>query len=866
MSLTYTLNQKSVETKNRHFTKEELIHMTTYQLREICIEEKIVNGIFSDFDRDKFIYQILRFRGREDRLLITNYNKDGFERICDTINQAKISFTKSNVKGLAKLICYENIATEIFDGFTISYDKDLVDTNALLMSGTEICTIIQIKAKKDDKDRLYVTKAKDIPCTESNRKNYSLYAMDRRYSDLIYDIYNEGREILPEHLSFYVVEVLNFEVRKLINSTMPLAIDFGTSNTTAGMYLDDRYFETLSGDPALIKLKQNDVNYLYHLNEKGGNVPTIPTVIGVTKIENNDIHYVFGYEATKLFQMSHMEDGFSVFYDIKRFVSEPDKLEEVVDKDGHRTFIPRKELIKVYLEYIIDVAKQRFKCNITHLHISAPVKQKMLFQKLFDEILSDYTLEKEQMLDEGVAVLYNSISEMIKLNKFEPNTEYKALIIDCGGGTTDLSSCTFSVENKRVSYQINIKTAYENGDTDFGGNNLTYRIMQLIKISLAYAFDKTESIEDLIEDFDIDLFREVDRAGDKFNIYERLESIYKLTEDIIPTRFKDYEHKNRSDYYAVKNNFYYLFDMAEKVKTEFYTKTGTLRIALSTVLLNEIATTSILVSRFKLYVKEKDILVVQKDIPTIYISIYELNLLLKADIYAIVKKFIGRLYENDELSEFAILKLTGQSCKIDLFREALKEFIPGKMIASSKKADQIDHLYELKLICLNGAIKYLKDVKFGFADVLISGEKSSFPYTITGMTHEGKETLLINGLGKKQTYGYLSRNMADITLKLFLKDMEGTIRYTYSMSKNPKEFKEISANELSNLYNRRIMQDDIDDIVERELKFFVISEEQNWGFLVIPVYRLNDKLFSLDGEFFSFETEGWLKNFFDGTR
>ncbi len=83
------------------------------------------------------------------------------------------------------------------------------------------------------------------------------------------------------------------------------------------------------------------------------------------------------------------------------------------------------------------------------------------------------------MLDEGVAVLYNSISELISEGRYKNGQELRALIIDCGGGTTDLSSCRFSIFNQRVSYQIQIKTAYENGDTDFGGNNLTYLIMEL---------------------------------------------------------------------------------------------------------------------------------------------------------------------------------------------------------------------------------------------------------------------------------------------------------------------------------------------------------------------------------------------------
>ena len=60
------------------------------------------------------------------------------------------------------------------------------------------------------------------------------------------------------------------------------------------------------------------------------------------------------------------------------------------------------------------------------------------------------------------------------------------MIIDCGGGTTDLTSGLFRINNNRVSYIVDLETKYENGDTNFGGNNLTYRIMQMLKIRIVF--------------------------------------------------------------------------------------------------------------------------------------------------------------------------------------------------------------------------------------------------------------------------------------------------------------------------------------------------------------------------------------------
>ena len=168
------------------------------------------------------------------------------------------------------------------------------------------------------------------------------------------------------------------------------------------------------------------------------------------------------------------------------------KREKVIDVNEKTTFIKRKDIIKAYLEYVISLAQQRFKCKFKNIYISCPSKQKYKFHTLFKDILSDYTVESENILEESVAVLYNTISELIEKKKYVQGEWYKALIIDCGGGTTDLSGCSFSISNSRVSYKLDIETSYENGDTDFGGNNLTFRIMQFIKILMANSLVKSK--------------------------------------------------------------------------------------------------------------------------------------------------------------------------------------------------------------------------------------------------------------------------------------------------------------------------------------------------------------------------------------
>ena len=96
-------------------------------------------------------------------------------------------------------------------------------------------------------------------------------------------------------------------------------------------------------------------------------------------------------------------------------------------------------------------------------------------------------------------------------------------------------------------------------------------------------------------------------------------------------------------------------------------------VALSSQMIEENAVTWLAVDKWKLSVYEKERLSIVKEFPTVYISIYELELLLKADIYGVVSRFMGKMYEDGVLEDYSLIKLTGQSCKIDLFREALKD-------------------------------------------------------------------------------------------------------------------------------------------------------------------------------------------------
>ena len=167
--------------------------------------------------------------------------------------------------------------------------------------------------------------------------------------------------------------------------------------------------------------------------------------------------------------------------------------------------------------------------------------------------------------------------------------------------------------------------------------------------------------------------------------------------------------------------------------------------------------------------------------------------------------------------------------------------------------------------CIDGTLKYLRDKKFGYADIQIKNRLPNLPYILTGFTHTGEEVTLINSAQSKSG-GCLSRNIEDLTLTLYLKDNEFNLRQEVIYSCELDEFEQKTQEEIEEIYGDKIQQSETDTIVNREVKFFIWTEPLDWSFVVMPVYRNDEQLYIGKEEEFNFEDEQWIKNFFDGLK
>jgi len=820
----YILNQEKQEGQVHAYKKKDLEKMTLFHLREICRKEHLVVPSSLNTDREGLVRLIMKFRGRKEYRHIATAQEEGLKRIQKRIDEETIHVsTGQEIQVPGTMILYRGIGVNELDGYRIRSGGSLYEGNLLLVDERfQVYTCFYIRQVNGGH---YLFKGKDVPVRPLGKHQYFiLYFPNERDSEFFYDCYYGNPAMAPGYIEGVKIPLLDIEERELAHGDLPLVIDFGSSNTTMGICMPD-------GSSRIAV-------------DKGSRL--IPSIIGVKEVLGDQVGFVFGQDARDLYRQNYQDEDVTIFYDVKRWVSDANRNESVILKNGYKHQIPRRDMLRAYLEYLVGLASQQFKCRFSNIQLLAPIRQREKFRELFKGLLPEYTVDCR--LDEGMAVLFHDISQLISQNRYERERWYHVLLIDCGGGTTDLTSGRFKIDNNRVSYHIDLEMRYENGDTNFGGNNLTYRIMQLLKVQIAMELAGQKGKRPAVRE-----------GGDP---YGELEEAYGRAEALVPTRFREYEEQGREQYFVVKNNYYYLFELAESIKKEFFQQEFRYELVVSTGK-QEGQKDVIFLDRWKLAVQKDGRLTHLADPLEFRLYLNEIEGLLRPEIYRLMERFLEEEFWQGGLQGYDIIKLTGQSCKSSLFTEGLKQYVPGKLIQDAKKGKDGT---ELKLCCLEGALAYFLNCKLGYMEINQDYLVGALPYEIMAYTHENKEKVLIKSLDPKDHIGYISRFRIGKQLDLYLNDSRGSRLKTYYFEYDTARFERTTQEAIDEAYMGTVIQEETDTIAEGEMKFFVWVSRKRWGFMVLPVLREGGLLYKGKETFFDFEDDTWEMNFFDGRK
>ncbi len=868
----------------RLFYEEELRRKSYYEMYQIALEEKIVEAYADTPSRDELIRLLLKYRGASPEYSINKYNEKGLENL-QVLFDEKLDTRihhENKIKIPHKIILYKNLNLTREDNYKIILPDGISNGNVFLINANNyLCGIFQLEKDLESRNTYYLISRNEFLRVDELRNNrFSLVFFKENEMKFIYKFYNlkdESRApVYPYKMDYYKIGIENLEIRELEETSTVLCIDFGTVNTALGAYLDSNYVENIPTNDILNgNIVLDKINYVKFDDGERKYREIFPSIVYVENCEEEgNIKYLFGYEAVRKLEMNNYMVNGSLFYGLKRWVSSHEEKERITDELGNMLYIKRKEIIKAYLKYIVGRAEYVFKCKFKKIHASSPVKLKEQFLDMFQEIFLieekgeryyEYEIIKKNAMDEAIAVLYNTIENQIRKGSYKENEEYSALIIDCGGGTTDLAACKYRIRNEKIFYYLDIRTSFENGDENFGGNNLTYRIMQFLKITLASEYERQEkvTIENLIN-FDTDMIYKVIDEYSVEKIFEKMDREYERSEKIIPTRFAKFENKMSEEYRKIKNNFYMLWEAAEEMKKEFFTSDGRLRTKFNVQGMhknrNDLHMTKL--KAWNLYIMGKGTFRKVTDYPERVFTIKEIEKIVKADIYGMLRKFLNTYYNEGILFEYSLIKLSGQSTKINTFQEVLKEFVPGKMIEYKELSHRDD--YELKLNCLDGAIKYLDYKRFGHMELNIENEVPLVPYSVWAEKYTGEKIRILQTSRKADVLmGYIDKSITAMELKVYLHNAEDEVKKEM-IYKNTDSYMEEDAEEIIPKFNGVITQNDTDTIQNNTVRFFIYTDMNNWGFFICPVQRKENQLYLGKREYFPYEDILSEISYFDG--
>lgn len=862
------------------FFEEELRRKSYYEMYQIALKEKLIEVYLQNPTREELINILMKYRGVKANYTIESYKENGLvniQHLFDEKLNGRIHH-ENKIKIPHKIIYYKGLNFTREDNYKIQIPDGIGKGNIFLInSNNYVCGIFHLEKDLVSKDLYYlISKDKMLRVDNLKSNKYSFIFLKEEDLKFTYKFYNrkkgENTASYPYKLNYYKVEIEDFEVRELEETNATLCIDFGTTNTALGTYLDSNYIKNIPTNDILNeKISLNSINYVKFDDGDRKYREIFPTLAYVEDcFDKENIKFLFGYDALKKLEMNDYVMTGSLFYGLKNWVHNYKEEEKIVDEYGNTQYVKREKIIKAYLDYVVKRAEYQFKCKFKRIHASSPVKLKEQFLSLFEEIFTkdeknEYEIVKKNSMDEAIAVLYNTIENQIRKGKYEENEEYSALIIDCGGGTTDLAACKYRIENKKVYYYLDIKTSFENGDENFGGNNLTYRIMQYLKIVLAtkYSNKKSIKIRNLIKYNDSVLYKAIDEYGvDK--IFEKMDEMYKKCEKIIPTKYSKFENKMSDEYKKIKNNFYMLWEAAENLKKEFFTIDGRLRTRFDIEHNyngeNDLHITKL--KTWKLHILNEGYFNTITTYPREIFTIKEIEKIVKIDIYGMLRKFLNTYYNEGALFDYSLIKLSGQSTKINTFQEVLKEFVPGKMIEYRELMAKDN--YDLKLNCLDGCIKYLNYKKFGHMEVSIKNEVPLVPYSVWTEKYNGEMIELIRTARKAQVMvNYIDKSSSAMEFKVYVHNAEGEKKKEL-VYKNINEYDERDAVDILFDYEGILTQNDTDTIQNEITRFFIYTDLNNWGFYVVPIRRENDQLFLGKKKYFSYENNLNDISYFDG--
>lgn len=807
VSYKYKLTKDNRKNSHKRYTLDELQCMGTFLLRDICVREKIMTqraGIDpQNLNREALIELLYRYRGRKEETLTEDFPEESVLLLKELLSKTSLAAEPLVIPYKLELTkevpLLKDQEVRLQHGFSGSYLLGLLtDSQGEIWAVAEVidnCITLSPKRMR-----------KDLEPGTYQQLEFLLF--NAASSLRVMEVYNTqkcdpsaSRGLVASKAPLPILTVWEAEEAK-----EPLVIDFGAANTCVSSEAADKIL---------------NVSFL-----GGGGL--CPSVAAVWRCNKEGAAFRFGHEALKIIKRDGYGSSMTFLHNLKLYLYKERTL-NLCDCEGNAVSVSSDLVLKEFFEYVICLARAEHRRSYSKLAFLLPEKRGRLALKRLQEILPEY-----QVISAGTESLnsvYLRVAENIE-DQPEDNIE-KELAFHCGGGSSSLVSCGYTIENTNVAYRVRLKERYINGDCGFGGNDLTYLILKYLKIKVMWELKGfTEPVLD--EPF-TEAYSYVDEYGGTKEIYHKFNLLYEEANEVVPTDFDRLEETAS----VKRQNFYRLWFLAEGLKKAFFSDQPVSVIRLPDRFFDLCAVNAVYPEGIKDYLLDFQ---VDKE---------ELQLLLAPEIYRLVKSFIEPLCEESGILTGYRIKFTGLSCRIPIFRDALREFTVGRRARAGK-----GNPLGLKLGAAKGAVLREQMLKSGRIIPKITREADQVSYTVAVETHDGFTRQIVSGKQEEgSVFGYVSRHIATRVVDFSICDAFGNLVRTRKLDLDIRGFVKTGYDLLFETYPfLREVQGDIDSIDDDEIRLFVFRDE-GWDFSVLPVARRAESLWTCEVRRFLFDDE-----------
>lgn len=799
----YKVRHREEKGENIRYTRQELEDMGTFMLRDICVREKISTRGASlnarAMDRDALIELLYRYRGRQDEKLLHAFPAESVE-ILDRII-TKLTLLPDRFEAPFKLTVKKGIPLTASKGVKVLHG----------LEGETFCGVLadregHVRAvfELEGQTLLLSPERMDAELETGLYYDWQMIVFDVASTGKIVKAYNEQVFSLPTARGIRAVKarlpVFALEEAGVVPG--PLFIDFGTSSVCAAM-------------------ADADGRLTFAENENG---VLLPGCAAVRSCGPDGVEFLFGEEALSWVRRMGFGGEGTFLHNLKRFLFRELQL-DVCDGGGNGARVSTDEILGAYLRYIINQVRSGFGAGFQEIRFLLPEKQEELALRRLRKILTEYRIESAGT--ETINCAYQEITGRLEDN--DAGNGLPLLIFHCGGGATTLTGCHYSIENTQVAYELKMELKYLNGDSAFGGNNLTYLILKYLKNRLFCEI--TGRKDEILGDSFRDAYSLVDELGTDQPVYEEFDRLYGEAESVLPTRFDQADEFNA----CRKQNFFRLWFLAEQLKIRFARDGGRDVIRLPDGLEAYCNVNVYRDGRFQEYPIEMEI---HRD---------EIWMVTAPVIYRTVKNFLEPYCNQDGILVGYHIKFTGLSCCIPVFRDAIREFTVGRRARVSGNDT-------LKIRAMKGAVSREQLLKDGRVIPQITHLPAAAAYTVTAPAHDGGSYRIVSPQSwENEVFGSVTRHVSTREVEFYVCDISGRKVRKRTVKLERDSFERTDYERLAGSFPMlRKVQGDIDSIGETDVRLFVFREE-NWDFCVLPIARREDGLYQAQVSRFLFD-------------